>query len=124
MTTFPITQFLDITDFAVPATLVDAAGNETEISVIFDRNYSASNFGELNAENYGPSALCREQDVRDANKNYRLIVHYGILTDERGNPITDEAGNQIIAENEFTYKVKRPPETDEFGMARLILSID
>ena len=62
--------------------------------------------------------------MRDANKNYRLIVHYGILTDERGNPITDEAGNQIIAENEFTYKVKRPPETDEFGMARLILSID
>ena len=106
-----------------PATFVvdasDADSEEYEIIVAFNRD-NAQTFA---VENSNPVAYAKTSEVPGITNASGLIVHYGYLLDENNQPILDESGDTIIAENEFTYKVV-PPHNDAFGLTSMQLSLD
>ena len=104
-----------------PATYVDADGNQSEIVVRFGRT-AADSFGDPGVVNAAPVLWVKSSDVPDISKSCSIIVHYGYLTDESGEVIYDEAGDPIIAENEFTYKVAQW-HADTFGITRIFVSL-
>ncbi|MHB1050982.1 MAG: head-tail joining protein [Bacteroidota bacterium] len=104
-----------------PCTVTFADGSTAEIWAIFDRENTINTFGDVTVQNFAPMLLCATEDVPGIDNNATVVVHYGYLKDEAGNIITDEAGERIIAENEFTYYVKSAgPDSD--GFTELTLS--
>lgn len=109
---------------ARPATYLDDVdtGTEAEISVLFRRDM-ADNFGEPRTANALPVIWAQTVEVPGIQVGSRIVVHYGYLTDEAGEVILDEAGEPIIAENEFTYCVTRF-HADAFGITEIHVSLN
>lgn len=85
--------------FAEPAIYTPGGGSAKEIPVIFDSQYVGSEIVGLEYQNDAPSAVCRTEDVSDAN---------------------DAASIKIRG---VTYKVTIvQPDSD--GMTRFVLSLD
>ena len=102
--------------FTVDAT--DADSDTSQITVVFNRDAANT----LGGQNASPEAWARTADVAGITNKSGLTVHYGYLTDEAGNRIQDEAGEDIIAENEFTYKVTGY-HNDAHEVTKLMLSL-
>lgn len=106
-----------------PATYIVDASNadsdEHEIVVSFSRD----NAPALGLQNANPVAYMKASDVPGISNASGLIIHYGKLLDERDEPILDESGEEIIAENEYTYKVVSA-HFDAFGLVMVELSLD
>ena len=117
-----LSEMFDIDLGARPATFVvdgaDANSAESEIAVAFSRDQSSS-FG---AQNASPTAWAQSADVAGITNQSELIVHYGYLLAEDGSRIQTEDGEDIIAENEFTYDVKNH-HSDAFGVTVMELSL-
>ena len=115
-------DMFDIDLGARPATFVvdaeDASSDESEIAVAFSRDQSTS-FGVQNA---APTAWAQSADIAGITNQSGLIVHYGYLLAEDGSRIQTEDGEDIIAENEFTYNVKNY-SSDAFGVTVMELSL-
>ena len=69
-----------------------------------------------------PTAWARTIDAPNLTNKSGLVVHYGYLLAEDGSRVQTEDGEDIIAENEFTYKVKSY-HADAFGVTVMELSL-
>jgi hypothetical protein len=104
-----------------PATVTLAGGTILEVMGIFDRENTINTFGGIAVQNFTPMFICNTNDVAGIDNKATVVVHYGYLLSEDGKRILDEAGNAIIAENEFTYYVKSVSR-DANGFAEVVLS--
>jgi hypothetical protein len=115
-------EMFDIDLGARPATFIedatDANSEEHEIAVAFSRDQAQS----FNTQNATPTAWARTIDVPNITNKSGLVVHYGYLLAEDGSRVQTEDGEDIIAENEFTYKVKSY-HADAFGVTTMELSL-
>ena len=117
-----LSEMFDIDLGARPATFVvdgdDASSEESEIAVAFTRD-QAQSYGTQNAS---PTVWARSIDVAGLTNKSKVIIHYGYLLAEDGSRIQTEDGEDIIAENEYTYRVKSYL-TDAFGVTVMELSL-
>lgn len=107
---------------ARPATFIldgtDSSSAEAEIAVAFSRDQVTS----FSTQNANPTAWARSIDVAGITNQSKLIIDYGYLLAEDGSRIQTEAGEDIIATNEFTYEV-RTYHADAFGVTMMELSL-
>lgn len=117
----PISDFFNITDFATPATYVNAAGTRKDIEVVFEKSYIAEQNGISPAANEVPVAFCKTSDVIDFSKGAKLILNSLIEIDDDTGWLVDHLGNLIIAEGLSTYYIVEKQE-DQNGLTMLVLS--
>jgi hypothetical protein len=117
-----LSEMFDYDLGARPATFVvdgdDSSSAESEIAVAFSRD-PAQSYG---AQNAAPTVWARSVDVAGLTNKSKVIIDYGYLLAEDGSRIQTEDGEDIIAENEFTYRVKSY-NADPFGVTVMELSL-
>ena len=104
-TLFPITDFFNITDFATPATYINAAGVSKDINIIFEKSITEDRIGTMQACIEVPIAFCQSSDVADVSKGAKIVLNALIESDDGKGYIVDQLGNLIVAENIATYYV-------------------
>lgn len=118
---FAVDEFFTEAGFAQPATYTNPSDEESDILVVFDREYTESSFEGVAVSDRHPAATCRTQDVNDATVEATLLVHDTLL-DEDGNELVDESGNLLIGDGAAgSYKVLTN-EPDGTGVSVLRLS--
>lgn len=122
---FPIEHDLlfDDTDFATPATYVNAAGVSKDVDVIMDSLAAASTIGEIEVDNNSTVAIGRAVDFADFSRGAKLIEHALTENDEGTGYITDHLGQPIVAVNINTWYIINK-QLDAAGLCLLVLSKD
>ena len=100
-----------------------ATAVEHEITVAFRRDLSSDTFGQTQNFNATPTISAPTEDLPNVSINSKAVIHYGYLQDENGEDILDEAGGEIIAENEYTLYAISEPFADAFGVTEFQASL-
>lgn len=70
-------DFFNIEDFGQIATYTNTKGTSFSIVVIFDREFSLQNIGDVVIQNAKPQALCKSTDVPDADHETNATLTIG-----------------------------------------------
>lgn len=121
MVTIPIDPFFDASVFGQYAVFKGYGSNATNIVVVFDQSFADTTIGGIQFEQHRLEALCRTEDVPNADNRATLNV-CDRLTTSHGLMLTTSTGKELITTG-LTHKVVNVAK-DSTGITTLDLSLN